>query len=99
MSEDTKKAADKNSKDTTNKTDAEAAAKNKDFDALKSEVGVLKQFIKSKAEKEAKDTAKTTKETKEANYQKNRLSRNIKGLGSLAGLQPGLGQQSFKNNA
>ena len=84
-----------NSKDTTDKSDAEAAAKNKDFDALKSEVGVLKQLFKTKAEKEAKED----KETKEENYQKNRLSKKIIGLGGLASLSPGLGKQSFKTKS
>lgn len=96
MADDTKKATDKNSKDTTNKSDAEAAARNKDFENLKGEVDIVKQYIKNKAEKEAKDTEKTTKETKESNYQKNRLSKNIKGLSALEGLNLGLGQQSFK---
>jgi hypothetical protein len=85
-----------NSKDTTDKKDEDVAAKNKDLQTLKGEVDIVKQYIKSKAEKEAKDTAKTTKETKEANYQKNRLSNTIKGLSGLEGLNLGLGQQSFK---
>jgi hypothetical protein len=88
-----------NSKDTTNKSDDDVAAKNKDLEALRGEVGVLKQFIKSKADTEAKKIAKETKETKEANYQKNRLSKNISGLSGLAGLQPGLGKQSFKTKS
>jgi len=81
-----------NSKDTTDKKDEDVAAKNKDLETLRGEVGVLKQYIATKKEKEAKETKKTAEET----YQKNRLSKNIKGLGGLAGLQPGLGQQSFK---
>jgi hypothetical protein len=81
-----------NSKDTTDKKDEDVAAKNKDFDALKSEVGILKQYIATKKEKETKEAKKTAEET----YQKNRLSKNISGLSGLAGLQPGLGKQSFK---
>ena len=84
------------SKDSTGKKDEEVAAKNKDLQDLKGEVGILKQYIKTKAEQETKDTEKKTKETKEANYQKNRLSKNIKGLSALEGLNLGLGQQSFK---
>lgn len=74
-----------NSKDTTNKSDAEAAARNKDFENLKGEVSILKQYIKKKADTEAKATA-----------EKSKLSKTVKGLGQLATLQPGLGQQSFK---
>jgi hypothetical protein len=85
-----------NSKDTTDKKDEEVAAKNKDLKTLRGEVDIVKQYIKSKAEKEAKETAKETKENKESNYQKNRLSKNIKGLSVLEGLNLGLGQQSFK---
>jgi len=85
-----------NSKEKTDKKDDDVAAKNKDLQTLRGEVDIVKQYIKSKAEKEAKDTEKTTKETKEANYQKNRLSKNIKGLSGLEGLNLGLGQQSFK---
>lgn len=87
------------SKDSTGKKDEEVAAKNKDLQDLKGEVGILKQYIKSKAEQEAKDTEKKTKETKEANYQKGRLSKNISGLSGLASLSPGLGQQSFKKQS
>lgn len=57
MADDTKKATDKNSKDTTNKSDAEAAARDKDFKNLKGDVDIVKQYIKNKAAKEAKDTA------------------------------------------
>ena len=85
MADDTKKATDKNSKDTTNKSDAEAAARNKDFENLKGDVGIVKKYIADKTAKEAKDTA-----------EKNKLSKTIKGLGKLATLTPGLGQQSFK---
>ena len=99
MSNDTKKAIEKNSKDTTGKSDAEVAAKDKDLQTLRGEVDIVKQYIKTKAEKEARDTAKTTKETKEANYQKNRLSKNISGLSGLASLSPGLGKQSFKKQS
>lgn len=81
-----------NSKETTDKKDDDVAAKNKDLESLRSEVGILKQYIKSKAEKEDKEEKKTAKET----YEKNRLSKNIKGLGGLEGLSPALGQQSFK---
>jgi hypothetical protein len=81
-----------NSKDTTDKKDEDVAAKNKDLEALRGEVGILKQYIATKKEKEAKETKKTAEET----YQKNRLSKNISGLSGLQGLQPGLGKQSFK---
>ena len=84
------------SKEKTDKKDEDIAAKNKDLQTLRGEVDIVKQYIKSKAEKEAKDTAKTTKETKESNYQKNRLSKNISGLSGLEGLNLGLGKQSFK---
>ena len=96
MTDDTKKATDKNSKDTTNKSDAEAAAKNKDFENLKGEVSILKQYINAKATAEAKKTAAENKKKTEEAWEKKRLSKNVKGLGGLAGLQPGLGQQSFK---
>ena len=89
-------AKETNSKDTTDKKDEEVAAKNKDLQTLRGEVDIVKQYIKTKADTEAKKTAKETKETKEENYQKNRLSKNISGLSGLAGLQPGLGKQSFK---
>tara|TARA_R110000868_G_scaffold173133_2_gene409162 strand:+ start:1177 stop:1446 length:270 start_codon:yes stop_codon:yes gene_type:complete len=84
------------SKEKTDKKDEDVAAKNKDLQTLRGEVDIVKQYIKSKAETEAKKTAKETKETKEANYQKGRLSKNISGLGGLASLSPGLGKQSFK---
>ena len=84
------------SKEKTDKKDEDIAAKNKDLQTLRGEVDIVKQYIKSKAETEAKKTAKETKETKEANYQKSRLSKNISGLSGLQELQPGLGQQSFK---
>lgn len=83
-----------NSKDTTDKSDAEAAAKDKDFKSLQSEVGILKQYVKNKNEKEVKENKKTAEET----YQKNRLSKKIIGLGGLASLSPGLGKQSFKKS-
>jgi hypothetical protein len=86
------------SKEKTDKKDEDVAAKNKDLQTLRGEVDIVKQYIKSKAEKEAKDTAKETKETKEANYQKGRLSKNISGLSGLASLSPGLGKQSFKKS-
>ena len=86
------------SKDSTGKKDEEVAAKNKDLQDLKGEVGILKQYIKIKAEKETKDTEKKTKETKEKNYEKSRLSKNISGLSGLASLSPGLGKQSFKKS-
>ena len=85
MADDTKKATDKNSKDTTNKSDAEVAAKDKDLQDLKGEVGIVKKYIAAKTAKEAKDTA-----------EKNKLSKTIKGLKGLESLSPGLGQQSFK---
>jgi len=85
-----------NSKDTTDKKDDDVAAKNKDLESLRSEVGILKQYIKSKAETEAAKTTAENKKTAKENYEKGRLSKNIKGLSGLAGLQPGLGQQSFK---
>ena len=85
-----------NSKEKTDKKDEDVAAKNKDLQDLRGEVDIVKQYINSKADAEAKKTEKEAKETKEANYQKNRLSKNISGLSGLAGLQPGLGQQSFK---
>lgn len=85
-----------NSKETTDKKDEDVAAKNKDLESLRSEVGILKQYIKAKATSEEKKTAAENKKTAKENYEKNRLSKNIKGLGGLAGLQPGLGQQSFK---
>lgn len=81
-----------NSKDTTDKKDDDVAAKNKDLESLRSEVGILKQYIKSKTEQEDKENKKTAKE----NYEKGRLSKNIKGLSGLSGLNLGLGQQSFK---
>lgn len=81
-----------NSKDTTDKKDDDVAAKNKDLESLRSEVGILKQYMKSKTEQEDKENKKTAKET----YEKNRLSKNIKGLSGLESLSPGLGQQSFK---
>lgn len=96
MADDTKKATDKNSKDTTNKSDAEAAARNKDFENLKGEVDILKQYINAKATTEAKKKADETKKKAQDAWEKSKLSKNIKGLGKLATLQPGLGQQSFK---
>lgn len=92
MAEETKKATDKNSKDTTGKSDAEVAAKNKALEDLKGEVGILKKYISTKAAKEAKET----KEANEKTYEKNRLSKNLTGLGKLQGLNTALGQQSFK---
>jgi hypothetical protein len=88
-----------NSKENTDKKDEDVAAKNKDLQSLRSEVGILKQFISAKADKEAKETAEKNKKAAETAWEKKRLSKNVKGLGGLAGLQPGLGQQSFKNNA
>ena len=83
-----------NSKDTTNKKDEDVAAKNKDLQNLKGEVDIVKQYITTKNAKEAKENKKTAEE----NYQKNRLSKNIIGLGGLASLSPGLGKQSFKKS-
>jgi predicted nucleic acid-binding Zn-ribbon protein len=95
-----------NSKDTTDKKDEDVAAKNKDLQNLRNEVGIVKKYINAKkveddktktdvesAKKYIKD--KTDKEVKEA-YESNRLSKKIKGLGKLEGLNLGLGQQSFK---
>jgi hypothetical protein len=81
-----------NSKEKTDKKDEDVAAKNKDLQDLKGEVGILKKYISDKATKETATTKKTNEET----YQKNRLSKNISGLGKLQTLNPGLGQQSFK---
>lgn len=81
-----------NSKDTTGKSDAEVAAKNKALEDLKGEVGILKKYIATKKEKEDKET----KEANEKSYEKNRLSKNISGLAKLQGLNNTLGQQSFK---
>jgi len=75
----------KTSTDTSNKSDAELAAKNKDISDLRGEVGALKKYIGGKAAKEAKDAEESR-----------RLSKNIKGLGRLGGLNSGLGNQSFK---
>lgn len=83
-----------NSKDTTDKSDAEVAAKDKDLQDLRGEVDIVKQYIKTKNTKEAKEDKKTAEE----NYQKNRLSKKIIGLGGLASLSPGLGKQSFKKS-
>lgn len=85
-----------NSKDTTNKKDEDVAAKNKDLQNLKGEVDIVKQYIKTKAETEAAKTAAENKKTEKENYEKGRLSKNIKGLSGLSGLNLGLGQQSFK---
>lgn len=79
----------KNSKDTTDKKDEEVAAKNKDLQNLRGEVGILKQYISSKVAKEAKES----KKEKEDAYEKGRLSKNIKGLKGLQGLSGSLGQQ------
>jgi len=84
-----------NSKDTTDKSDAEASAKDKDFKNLKGDVDIVKQYIKGRTEKETKEDKKTAEE----NYQKNRLSKKIIGLGGLASLSPGLGKQSFKTKS
>jgi hypothetical protein len=81
-----------NSKDTTGKSDAEVAAKNKALEDLKGEVGILKKYIATKKEKEDKET----KEANEKSYEKNRLSKNLTGLAKLQGLNNTLGQQSFK---
>jgi hypothetical protein len=81
-----------NSKEKTDKKDEDVAAKNKDLQDLKGEVGIVKKYITDKTAKEAKEAKKTAEET----YQKNRLSKNISGLGKLQTLNPGLGQQSFK---
>lgn len=86
----------KNSKDTTDKKDEEVAAKNKDLQNLRGEVGILKQYIKTRAEKdvaEEKDKAKQNKKAREEAYENSRLSRNIKGLKGLQGLSGSLGQQ------
>jgi Zn/Cd-binding protein ZinT len=92
-----------NSKEKTDKKDEDVAAKNKDLQDLKGEVGIVKKYITDKTAKETADAAakavkdaKEAKATKEKNYESNRLSKNIKGLGSLSGLNLGLGQQSFK---
>lgn len=90
--------SEKNSKETTDKKDEEVAAKNKDLQDLRGEVGILKQYIKTRAEKdvaEAKDKAKQVKKAKEDAYEKGRLSRNIKGLKGLQGLSGSLGQQKI----
>ena len=79
----------KNSKDTTDKKDEDVSAKNKDLQDLRGEVGVLKKYIGAKIIKEKKDA----KDEKEANYQKNRLSKNISGLKGLQGLSSSLGNQ------
>jgi len=84
-----------NSKDTTDKKDEDVAAKNKDLQDLKGEVGIVKKYITTKNDKEAKEDKKTAEE----NYQKNRLSKKIIGLGGLASLSPGLGKQSFKTKS
>jgi len=81
-----------NSKEKTDKKDEDVAAKNKDLQDLKGEVGIVKKYITDKTAKEAKENKKTAEET----YQKNRLSKTIKGLSGLEGLNLGLGQQSFK---
>ena len=81
-----------NSKENTEKKDEDVAAKNKDLQDLRGEVGILKQYINKKA---AEEEDKKKKEN-EAAYQKNRLSKNIKGLSKLEGLTNTLGQQSFK---
>lgn len=85
-----------NSKDTTNKKDEDVAAKNKDLQDLKGEVGILKKYIADKATVEAAKTTAENKKTAKENYEKGRLSKNIKGLKGLESLSPGLGQQSFK---
>lgn len=79
------------SKDTTNKSDQEVSAKNKDLQNLRGEVGILKQYISSKVAKEAKES----KKEKEDAYEKGRLSKNIKGLKGLQGLSGSLGQQKI----
>jgi hypothetical protein len=95
-----------NSKENTEKKDDDVAAKNTDLENLRGEVNILKKFIGNKEVKNANIESdvksvkkyvkdKTEKETKAA-LEKKKLSKNIKGLGALAGLQPGLGQQSFK---
>jgi hypothetical protein len=76
--------SEKNSKETTDKKDEEVAAKNKDLQDLRGEVGILKKYIKSKVDKEAEDA-----------YEKKRLSKNIKGLKGLQGLSGSLGQQKI----
>lgn len=85
-----------NSKDTTDKKDEDVAAKNKDLKDLKGEVDILKQYIKTKADAETAKTTAENKKTAKENYEKGRLSKNIKGLSGLSGLNLGLGQQSFK---
>lgn len=82
------------SKEKTDKKDEDIAAKDKDLQDLRGEVGIVKQYIKTKNAKEAKEDKKTAEE----NYQKNRLSKKIIGLGGLASLSPGLGKQSFKKS-
>ena len=81
-------AKETNSKEKTDKKDEDVAAKNKDLQDLKGEVGIVKKYITTKNAKEA-----------EENYQKNRLSKKIIGLGGLASLSPGLGKQSFKTKS
>lgn len=81
----------KNSKDTTGKKDVEVPAKNKDIQDLRGEVGILKQYIGSKIEKEKREA----KAAKESDYQKNRLSKNITGLKGLKGLSSSLGNQKI----
>ena len=78
-----------NSKEKKDKKDEEVAAKNKDLQDLSGEVGILKKYIGAKIIKEKKDA----KDEKEANYQKNRLSKNISGLKGLKGLSSSLGNQ------
>jgi len=98
-----------NSKDSTNKSDDDVAAKNKDLQNLRNEVGIVKKYINAKKVEDDKTKAdvesakkyiknKTDKEVKEA-YESNRLSKKIKGLGGLEGLNLGLGQQSFKTKS
>jgi hypothetical protein len=84
------------SKDTTDKKDEEVAAKNKDLQDLRGEVGILKKYISDKTIKEASDKAAKDKKAKEEAFESRRLSKNISGLKGLQGLQSGLGKQSFK---
>jgi hypothetical protein len=87
-----------NSKETTDKKDEDVAASNKALKDLKGEVGFLKQYIAVKAQVEEKKTAAENKKKDKENYEKKRLSKNIKGLEKLSGLNLGLGKQSFKKS-
>ena len=87
------------SKEKTDKKDEDIAAKNKDLQTLRGEVDIVKQYINAKATAEAKKTAAENKKKADEAWEKKKLSKNVKGLGGLAGLQPGLGKQSFKKQS